>query len=52
MLSKIQVFDKAKLQIAKQAIAANNVNAQQVGIIMEQFTFESNKFEICKECLP
>ncbi|MBL4669106.1 MAG: DUF4476 domain-containing protein [Flavobacteriales bacterium] len=41
-------FDKAKLQIAKQAIAANNVNAQQVGIIMEQFTFESNKLKFAK----
>lgn len=41
-------FDSNKLAIAKQAIAANYVTAEQVYELMMLFSFESNKLELAK----
>ena len=43
-----QSFDSSKLKIAKQAITANNVRAEQVLELMDLLTFESYKLDLAK----
>lgn len=43
-----QSFDSSKLKIAKQAIAANNIRAEQVLQLMDLLTFESYKLDLAK----
>jgi hypothetical protein len=41
-------FDNTRLSIARQAVAANSVNTQQVLAIMQTFSFESNRLSFAK----
>jgi hypothetical protein len=41
-------FDGAKLNIVEQALAYNNVNTEQVSILLNQFTFDSNRLKMAK----
>ena len=41
-------FDNSRLEIARQAIASNNMSVNQVSIILDKFTFESARLEFAK----
>ena len=41
-------FDNGKLNVAKQAVALNHFNTEQVALIMDQFTFDNSKLEFSK----
>ncbi len=41
-------FDTHKLNIAKQALAYNNLTTKQVILLLNQFTFDSNKLKLAK----
>ena len=41
-------FDNARLDIAKQAIASNNMSVNQVSTILDKFTFDRAKLEFAK----
>lgn len=41
-------FDSDRLGVAKQALASNNMNVNQVSAIVEQFTFDSSRLDFAK----
>ncbi len=41
-------FESSRMQVAKQALAANEVTSQQVADLMRMMTFESSKLELAK----
>jgi hypothetical protein len=41
-------FESSRMQVAKQALAANQVTSRQVADLMRMMTFESSKLELAK----
>jgi hypothetical protein len=48
----LQRFESTKLNVARQMINTNFFTVEQVGRLMQQFTFESSKLEVAKLAYP